>query len=89
MGTTSTGNFRLFVRSFVAESQVLSQFSVPFILISITYLLTENEYHIWADGHYLRGGDGQYAVPPIRSGFPDFGPDPDFFDQSGSSDRFD
>ena len=24
-----------------------------------------------------------YPVPPIRSGFPDFGPDPDFFDQTG------
>ena len=23
------------------------------------------------------------AVPPTRSGFPDFGPDPDFFDQTG------
>ena len=22
-------------------------------------------------------------VPPTRSGFPDFGPDPDFFDQTG------
>ena len=28
------------------------------------------------------GGDG-LAVPPLWSGFPDFGPDPDFFGQSG------
>ena len=27
------------------------------------------------------GGDG-LAVPPLWSGFPDFGPDPDFFDQT-------
>ena len=24
-----------------------------------------------------------YWVPPLWSGFPDFGPDPDFFEQSG------
>ena len=24
-----------------------------------------------------------YAVPPLWSGFPDFGPDPDFFEKSG------
>ena len=28
------------------------------------------------------GGDG-LAVPPLWSGFPDFGPDPDFFVQPG------
>ena len=25
----------------------------------------------------------EYPVPPLWSGFPDFGPDPDFFGQSG------
>ena len=65
MGTTSTGNFRSLVR----VSQVLSQVSVPVILIGITYFLKENGYHIWVDGQYVRGrrtvckrGDGQYVT---------------------------
>ena len=40
--------------------QVLSQVSVPVILIGITYFLRENGYHIWVDGQYVRG-DGQYV----------------------------
>ena len=59
MGTTSTGNFRSLVRlcgcAVVRVSQVLSQVSVPVILIGITYFLRENGYHIWVDGQYVRG----------------------------------
>ena len=39
-----------------------------------------------AEGMFARGSIIRYlcyAVPPTRSGFPDFGPDPDFFDQTG------
>ena len=44
----------------------------------------QTEYVLLYHCHYEAIQVKTCAVPPIRSGFPDFGPDPDFFDQNWS-----
>ena len=38
---------------------------------------------VYQTSRALTKAERAYAVPPLWSGFPDFGPDPDFFGQIG------